>query len=161
MDNKPEVEEMLNRFLQVLFDGNARIDNICYNLKYKNFSEIEEAIHNPVAHVMGQWADEVSDHMDRLGMRPKRYALPDHLDEMGPEEALDDLVKYFDSLREKAIKAIEFAEEEDMETKIFLEEFLIQKITPYRRQAEQWLRAIKAIGAETLNVHIADYTDYI
>ena len=161
MENKPEVEEMLNRFLQVLFDGNARIDNICYNLKYGNLSELEKAIHGPVAHAIGQWADEVSDHMDRLGMRPKRYSLPDHLDEMGPEEALKDLADYFDSLRDKAIKAIEYAEEESMETKIFLEEFLIKRIIPYRRQAAQWLEAVKAIGADSLNVHVAEYTDYI
>ena len=154
--------EMLNRFLQFLFNGNATIDNVCYNLKYKNYARIEGAIHGPVAHIMGVWADEVSDLMDELGGRPVRYALPDNIEEMSPEEALEKLVRYFDELRANAIKTIEAAEDiGEYEVKIFFENFLNEKIVPYRKQAIQWRDAIKSIGAESLNVHIEDYTSYI
>jgi len=153
---------MMNRFLQFLFNGNAVIDNICYNLKYKGYACIEGAIHGPVAHVMGVWADEVSDLMDELGARPVRYALPDNIGEMGPEECLEALVSYFDQLRDVAVKAIEVAEEDgEHEAKIFFEDFLLHKVVVYRKQALQWRDAVKSIGADSLNVHIGDYTSYI
>ena len=154
--------EMMNRFLQYLFNGNAVIDNVCYNLKYKNYARIEGAIHGPVAHVMGAWADEVSDLMDELGARPVRYALPDNVEEMDPEACLERLVSYFEGLRANTIKAIEAAEEAgDMEVKLFFEEFLSNKIVKYRKQAIEWRDAIKTIGADSLNVHIEDYTSYL
>lgn len=154
--------EMMNRFLQFLFNGNALIDNICYNLKFNNYARIEEAIHDPVAHVMGKWADEVSDLMDELGARPVRYALPDNVEEMEPEACLERLVLFFEELRVNVIKAIESAEEAgDYEVKIFFEDFLVNKIVLYRKQAFEWCDAIKDIGADSLNVHIKDYTSYL
>lgn len=154
--------EMMNRFLQFLFNGNALIDNICYNLKYSNYARIEEAIHDPMAHVMGKWADEVSDLMDELGARPVRYALPDNVEEMEAEACLERLARFFEELRANAIKAIESAEEAgDMEVKIFFEDFLMNKIVLYRKQAMEWAKAIKDIGAYSLNVHIKDYTSYL
>ena len=154
--------EMMNRFLQYLFNGNAVIDNICYNLKYRNYARREGAIHGPVAHVMGAWADEVSDFMDELGARPVRYALPDNVEDMEPEACLEKLVSYFDGLRGNVAKAIEMAEEAgDLEVKLFFENFLTDKIVLYRKQAIQWRDAIKSIGADSLNVHIEDYTSYL
>ena len=154
--------EMLNRFLQVLFNGNALIDNVCYNLKYRNYAQIEGAIHGPVAHLMGAWADEVSDLMDELGARPVRYALPDNVEDMDPVQSLEKLVSFFDDLRAKVAKVIEVAEEAgDLEVKLFFENFLTDKVIKYRKQAIQWRDAIKTIGADSLNVHIADYTSYI
>ena len=154
--------EMLNRFLQFLFNGNAIIDNICYNLKYRNYARIEGAIHGPVAHLMGAWADEVSDLMDELGERPVRYALPDNVEDMGPEQCMERLVSYFDGLRANVAKAIDAAEESgDLEVKLFFENFLLDKVVRYRKQAIQWRDAIKEIGADSLNVHIEDYTSYI
>lgn len=154
--------EMLNRFLQALFNGNALIDNVCYNLKYRNYARLEGAIHGPVAHLMGAWADEVSDLMDELGARPIRYALPDNVEDMEPEQCFEKLVLFFDDLRSKVAKAIEVAEEAgDLEVKLFFENFLTDKVIKYRKQAIQWRDAIKSIGADTLNVHIEDYTSYI
>ena len=154
--------EMLNRFLQFLFNGNATIDNICYNLKYRNYARIEGAIHGPVAHVMGAWADEVSDLMDELGERPVRYALPDNVEEMDPEQALEKLVSFFDGLREITRKTIEEAEDAgEFEVKLFFEDFMLNKVVKYRKQAIQWRDAIKTIGADSLNVHIEDYTSYL
>ena len=154
--------EMLNRFLQFLFNGNATIDNICYNLKYRNYARIEGAIHGPVAHVMGAWADEVSDLMDELGERPVRYALPDNIEEMSPEQALEKLVSFFDGLREITRKTIEEAEDAgEFEVKLFFEDFMLNKVVKYRKQAMQWRDAIKTIGADSLNVHIEDYTSYL
>ena len=153
---------MMNRLLQFLFNGNATIDNICYNLKYKNYARLEAAVHGPVAHLMGEWADEVSDLMDELGGRPVRYALPDHIEEMEPDTCFEQLVAYFDELRSIVVKAIVAAEDsQEVEVKIFLEGFLEKKVVPYRKQAIEWRNAIKAIGADSLNVHIGDYTSYI
>lgn len=157
-----ETIELMNRLLQFLFNGNATIDNICYNLKHSNHARLEAAVHGPVAHLMGAWADEVSDLMDELGARPVRYALPDHVEELDPVACFEQLVSYFDGLRGVTIKAISAAEDsQEVEVKIFLEGFLEQKVVPYRKQAIEWRDAIKAIGADSLNVHIADYTSYI
>ena len=154
--------EMMNRFLQYLFNGNAIIDNICYNLKYRNYARIEAAIHGPVAHLMGAWADEVSDLMDELGERPVRYSLPDNIENMEPEACLERLVAFFDGLKSNVAKAIDAAEEAgDIEVKLFFENFLTDKVIKYRKQAIQWRDAIKKIGADSLNVHIEDYTSYV
>ena len=154
--------EMLNRFLQFLFNGNAIIDNICYNLKHRNYARLEAAVHGPVAHLMGAWADEVSDLMDELGARPVRYALPDNVEELEPAACFDKLAAYFDELRGIVAKAIAAAEDSgEIEVKIFLEGFLEQKVIPYRKQAIEWRDAAKKIGADALNVHIGDYTSYI
>ena len=157
-----KMAKTLNKFLQVLFNGNAVMDNICYNLKYKGYARIEGAIHGPVAHLMGAWADEVSDLMDELGVRPVRYALPDNIGEMEAEKCLEELASYFDTLRGIVIKVIEVAEDEgEYEVKIFFEDFLVNKVVAYRKQAHQWHDAVKSIGADSLNVHIGDYTSYI
>lgn len=157
-----QTKEIMNRFLQYLFNGNAVIDNICYNLKYRNYARIEGAIHGPVAHVMGVWADEVSDLMDELGARPIRYSLPDNIEDMDPQSCLEKLVAYFDGLRSNVTKAIDASEEAgDLEVKLFFENFMTEKIVKYRKQAIQWRDAIKTIGADSLNVHIEDYTSYI
>lgn len=157
-----QTKEIMNRFLQYLFNGNAVIDNICYNLKYRNYARIEGAIHGPVAHVMGVWADEVSDLMDELGARPIRYSLPDNIEDMDPQSCLEKLVAYFDGLRSNVAKAIDASEEAgDLEVKLFFENFMTEKIVKYRKQAIQWRDAIKTIGADSLNVHIEDYTSYI
>lgn len=157
-----ETTEALNRFLQFLFNGNAVIDNICYNLKYKNYARLENAMHGPVAHIMGSWADEVSDMMDMLGARPVRYALPENAEELTPEEGYQKLADYFAGLRDITVKAMGVAEEEgEFEVKLFLEDFLLNKVMRYRKQAEQWLAAVKEIGADSLNVHIDDYTSYL
>ena len=157
-----KTEEMLNRFLQFLFNGNAVLDNVCYNLKNKGYARLEGAIHKPVAHLMGAWADEVSDLMDELGGRPVRYALPDNVEELSPEEAFAKVAAYFDELGGIVAKAVQAAEEEgELEAKIFLEDFALHKVTKYRKQGHEWLDAIRRVGAETLNVHIGDYTSYI
>jgi hypothetical protein len=157
-----ETAEVFNRFLQVLFNGNAAIDNICYNLKYKGYARIEAAIHGPMAHEMGAWADEVSDLMDELGGRPVRYALPDNVKEADAGECLDDLVSYFEELKAVTIKAIEaFDEYGEVAAKVFFEDFLRSKVAVYLRQAIEWRDAFKAMGADSLNVHIAAYTSYL
>jgi hypothetical protein len=111
---------------------------------------------------MGAWADSASDLMDELQCRPVRYALPDNVEELGPVECFDKLVSYFDELRAISLKAIVAAEDlGEMEAKLFFEGFVEDKLTRYRRQAIEWRDAIKEIGADSLNVHIADYTSYL
>ena len=157
-----EMQEIMNRFLQFLFNGNAVMDNICYNLKYKGYARLEAAIHEPMAHRRGAWADSASDLMDELQGRPVRYALPDNIEELDPKECFEKLVSCFDELREISLKAISAAEDlGEMEAKLFFEGFVEDKLTRYRRQAIEWRDAIKEIGADSLNVHIADYTSYL
>ena len=73
-----KTEESLNRILQVLFGGNAKIDNLCYNLQHLYLNNLADAIHAPVAHKLPELADHVSDFMDKLGGRPVRYGTTDY-----------------------------------------------------------------------------------
>ena len=157
-----ETCELLNRYVKELFAGNAKIDNLYYNLKYKGYNNLADAIHEPVAHIMGELADRVTDMMDSLDARPVRYGLGDEIAEYEAEQCFEELQKYFDYLVEITYKVIEEVEmSEEYEVKIFMEDFLNSKLMPYRKQSHEWYRAIKSLGAETFNIHIGDYTHYI
>lgn len=157
-----DTREMLNRLLQLLFDGNARIDNFVYNLSYHHKNNLAEAMHKPVAHELPVWADMISDKMDELNARQVRYGLSDHTEELNTVEVFEGLYNYFNSLRINVNKAIEEADDNgDAEVRIFLEDFLNNKVTRFYKQAEEWLDAAKRLNEDTLNIHIADYTHYL
>ena len=155
--------ESLNRILQLLFGGNAEIYNLCYNLQYMHLNNIASALHEPVAHKMPELADEVSDFMDQLGCRAVRYSIGDH--DAKYESAADifsQLAKYFEELRKDIIIAIDDADmNDDVEARIWLENFLVEKVLPLRKQAAEWLDASGKLSDEELNIHIADYTHYL
>ena len=155
--------ESLNRYVQTLFAGNAKIDNLYYNLKYKGFNRLADAIHKPVAHVMGDWADEVTDMMDENGVRPVRLGLPDEVKEYSVSECFDELVKYFDELYDATKVLIDAADmADDIAVKIFLEGILEKKILVFRKQAYEWKKGLEGLGDEhKFNIHIDDYTHYI
>lgn len=159
----PKTEESLNRLLQLLFGGNAKIDNLYYNLQAKSLNNLANAIHIPVAHVLPEMADKVSEMMDSLGARPVRYGSPDHNKKY--DQAKDiflELKNYFEELRVSIIRAIEDADlNDDVEVKIWLENFLVADILKYRKQAAEWLEAANWLDEQSFNIHIADYTHYI
>ena len=141
-----KTEESLNRILQVLFGGNAKIDNLCYNLQHLYLNNLADALHTPVAHKLPELADHVSDFMDKLGGRPVRYGTAD----------------YFEELRKDVILSIDDADmNDDVEVRIWLENFLVEEILPLRKQAAEWLDATNKLTDSELNIHIADYTHYL
>ena len=162
MKMSEQTRESLNRFVQELFNGNARIDNLYYNLTYKNQARLADSIHEPVAHVLGEWADEVTRLMDRLGARAVRYGLEDHNKEYGVKEVFADLSQYFEHLGIVAGKIIEDADMSgDIEVRIFMEDFLNRRILPFRKQAEEWRQASEVLDENTFNIHVDDYTHYL
>lgn len=158
-----KAEESLNRLLQKLFGGNARIDNLYYNLQYKHLNKLADAIHEPVAHQLPEWADNVSDLIDHLGGRPKRYGAPDYTQEyQSAKEVFLDLKEYFAELQDIVKKNIDELElSDDFEVRIFLEDFLLKTVTPYSKQAEEWYNASEMLDENSFNIHIEDYTHYI
>jgi hypothetical protein len=65
------------------------------------------------------------------------------------------------NLRKKCCELISTADlNDDDEVRIFGEEFLTL-ITPFIKQIEEWSNAIGEIGANNLNIHIKDYTNFI
>lgn len=156
-------EESLNRLLQELFDGNAIVDNLVYNLIYNGYNELGEAIHKPVAHKLPEWADNISDLIDQMGGRSKRYGLEDHKDDIKEvKDVFKELNNYFLRLREIVNKIIENVDMVgDAEVRIFLEDFLNKMVMPYVRQSEEWEKASERLSADTFNIHIKEYTHYI
>lgn len=158
-----KTEESLNRILQLLFGGNARVDNLCYNLQYLHLNNLAEALHAPVAHRLPELADEVSDFMDQLGGRPVRYGNPDCNEKYdNAKEVFSQLFDFFEELRKDIILSIDDADmNDDVEVRIWLENFLVEKILPFRKQAAEWLDATDKLSDNELNIHIADYTHYL
>ena len=156
-------EESLNRLLQELFNGNAIIDNLVYNLVYNGYNELGDAIHNPVAHKLPEWADEISDLIDQMGGRPVRYGLEDHKDDIKEvKNVFIELNYYFLTLRDIGNKIIEDVDLiGDAEVRIFMEDFLKRTLMPYVRQSEEWKKASERLSADTFNIHIKEYTHYI
>ena len=158
-----KTEESLNRLLQELFEGNAIIDNLVYNLIYHGYNELGDAIHKPVAHKLPEMADEISDLIDRMGGRPVRYGLETHNEVLAEVPAVfTKLNEYFLSLRIILNKLIEDADmEDDAEVRIYLEDFLNRMVMPYVRQSEEWKKAADRLASDTFNIHIKEYTHYI
>ena len=138
------------------------VDNLSYSLDYHYFNEIAKIVHLRVAHKLPELADNISDKMLELSARPIRVGIG------GYTEDYDDLTKIFevlyDTLRdllEETRKLINVADlNEDDEVRIFCEEFLTM-VSPYVKQAEEWINASKAMDPHTLNVHIQEYTHFI
>ena len=158
-----KTEESLNRILQVLFGGNARIDNLCYNLQHLYLNNLADALHVPVAHKLPELADKVSDFMDQLGGRPVRYGTVDYSEKYGnAKEVFSQLADYFEELRKDIILSIDDADmNDDVEVRIWLENFLVEEILPLRKQVAEWLDATNKLTDFDFNIHIADYTHYL
>lgn len=158
-----ETLEMANRFLKELFGGNARIDNLYYNLSSKYYNNLADAIHEPVAHMLPEWADKLTAVIDKMGGRPVRYGCPDYTEEYDVKEAFANLQDYFYGLREKATLIIEELEGngQDIEIRIFLEDFILNILSNYCKQSDEWKIASERLSENDFNIHIRDYTHYI
>lgn len=159
----PKISEELNQLLRDLFDGNALIDNMYYDLQSKYFFKLADAIHVPVAHQLPELADEVSDLMTKLDIRAMRYATENHVAKY--ERVYDVFVglsDYFGALRAKVRSIINEADMNgDDEVRIWLENFLVEKILPLYKQTREWERAAAELSDHDFNIHIEDYTHFL
>lgn len=152
----------LNELAGKCFDANAVVDNLAYSLDYHYFNEIGKIVHLRVAHKLPEFADMITDKMLELSARPIRVDIKGYTDDY------EDLNKIFEALYatmrgilEDSRKLISIADlNEDDEVRIFCEEFLTM-VSPYVKQAEEWINAAKIMDAHTLNVHIKEYTHFI
>lgn len=152
----------LNELAGKCFNANAVVDNLAYSLDYHYYNEIAKIVHLRVAHKLPEFADLITDKMLELSARPIR------VDIKGYAEDYEELDKIFETLYatlrdllESTRKLISIADlNEDDEVRIFCEEFLTM-VSPYVKQAEEWLNAAKSMDAHTLNVHIKEYTHSI
>ena len=158
-----KTEESLNRILQILFGGNAKIDNLYYNLQHLYLNNLADAIHVPVAHKLTELADKVSDLIDQLGGRPVRYGTTDYSEKYeNAAKVFSQLSNYFEELRKDVILSIDDADmNDDVEVRIWLENFLVEEVLPLRKQASEWLNATNKLIDSDFNIHIADYTHYL
>lgn len=115
-----------------------------------------------MAHVMPEWADIITDKMLMFSVRPTRGALGSHEEDIKDVKVIFERIRdVFMGIRKKCCDLIATADlEDDDEVRIFGEEFLVL-ITPFIKQSEEWLKIAGEFGANELNIHIEDYTNFI
>jgi hypothetical protein len=152
----------MNQLATLCFDANAIFDNLAYNLDYYYYKKIAKIVHLNIAHVMPEWADMITDQMLLLGARPTRGTIGEYQDDISDLTVIfNKILDTMMNLRKVCCGLIETADmQNDDEVRIFGEEFL-QLITPYIKQAEEWLHIAGVLGANELNIHITEYTNFI
>lgn len=152
----------MNELIGKCFDTNARIDNLAYNLDYHYLNEIAKVVHQNIAHVAPEWADLVSNKMLELNARPVRYTIGGYIDEITSlKDIFSELSTALMSLRDLTKELIETADiDGDDEVRIFAEEFLTI-LSPYIKQADEWINVANILDEHTINIHIDQYTHNI
>lgn len=104
----------------------------------------------------------VSDFMLEQSVRPTRKDIGGYQEEYKDlKEIFAVLKKVFMELRDFTKLIIESADMEgDDEVRIFAEEFLM-RILPFIKQSEEWINISEILDAQTINIHIEDYTHFI
>ena len=142
-----EMANKLNELLGVCFEMNAHSDNVAYWLRYNNYTEASKEFHEKYAHRFPVFADEITEFMAKVKVRPVRLACPAHIDNYaGSEDAFVNVKEQIQIFMDKIKDAIELAEMNDEVTvKIFLENFLMN-ILVYAEQADVWAEKAKLVG---------------
>ena len=157
-----ESYEGMNNLTAMCFNANAVIDNLAYSLDYHYYSRIANVVHHSVAHAMPALADQITDQMLKLSARPVRKDINGYVEDYEtPKEVFQVLLQTLEGIRQYTKDLIEIADmNEDDEVRIFAEDFLM-KIMCYVKQSEEQIDAASKMDANTLNIHIDDYTHFI
>ena len=152
----------MNALAAMCFDANAAIDNLAYNLDYHYYNQIAEVVHLHVAHVMPEWADMVTNKLLELSARPVRLDINGYGDDIPDLKTIFSTMKgIFQNIISSTKDLIEGADMSgDDEVRIFGEEFLTV-VSPFLKQAEEWINAAGVLDPHSLNIHIRDYTHFI
>ena len=157
-----ESYEGMNNLTAMCFNANAVIDNLAYSLDYHYYNRIADIVHHSVAHAMPALADQITDQMLKLSARPVRKDINGYAEDYEtPKEVFQVLLQTLEGIRQYTKDLIEIADmNEDDEVRIFAEEFLMH-VMCYVKQSEEWIDAASKMDANTLNIHINDYTHFI
>lgn len=159
-DISKETYQQLNELLQESFACNEDADDCAYNLDFWFLTNMGDIYHHSYAHAFPKLADDISDLMIKLELRPYRKKAEPYRNIIDVFKANLDIAERY---QRKIKTAIEVADmNNDYEVKIALENFLIDFL-PYVKQAEMWYnKAIAYQGDEQqYDVHFEDFTPYI
>ena len=158
-----ESQEKMNNLATLCFDANAVIDNLAYNLAYLYYNNIEDIVHHNVAHVMPLWADEITEEMLLLSVRPVRGDIKGYNEEYkNLNDIFEKMYEVMINMRNACRNMIESADlDDDDEVRIFGESFLERNISPFIKQAEEWVKAANSMDPYKLDEHIKDHTHFI
>lgn len=148
------------------FQMNSFCDNIAYNLDEADFMCISEVFHLRFAHKFPEFADILTDLMNKLDARAVRGSLNENTEDYdGNVVAMfADVVKECENYRNLIISAIEIADiNGDYEVKIALEDFLVSTFASYYKQSRVWDKYAKLYegNEKDFNIHFAELTTYI
>lgn len=162
MRMSPKSYKNMNDLATKCFDANAVVDNLAYSLDFHFYNEIAKVVHLKVAHVMPEWADNVTDKMLELGGRPTRQPIGNYIEDyQNVKDVFNVLHQLFMNMRDGVMNLIDDADmDNDAEVRIFGEDFL-EKLSVFIKQAEEWINAANVMDVITLNNHIEDYTHFI
>lgn len=160
-----ETCDKLNILIAKTFEMNAFADNIAYNIDYNQYPRTGEIYHESFAHHFPVIADDLSNLMIKLNARPVRNPLPGYTDDYSGDiqKMFNDTLVMCEIYRKEIISAIEVAEDnEDMEVKIALEEFLLNFL-PYRKQADVWAKQAERYkeNYKSFDARIPTFTTFI
>lgn len=156
--------DKMQLLLKAFFNANAVSDNIAYWLGYNYYNNIEKLYHEKWAHAFPSetFADGLSNFMLKVGIRPIRLGLEDHVyDYKNLTEVFEDNKNLAENLVNEIHELIDIADmNEDLEIKIYAEDLSLTMLN-YLKQAEEWEHISKVVGSADMNLHIDKYTNFI
>lgn len=127
-----QVETLLNKYLNFLFETNLNLDNLVYTLDNDfNLPVTSGVIHENVAHLYPTIADRVSDFMIQCNIKPVRTGIKS--DNYSPKDAYDvfEKITMIEEQNRKNIIEIIDAMDYDIECKqisVFFEDLLMESV---------------------------------
>lgn len=141
---KDETKNKMIELIRITFQGNSHSDNCAYWLDYNGFVKAQDIFHHSYAHIWGVWADQLSDFLLKVGVRPTRLSLMADTEDYGNLSLVfEDVKVFFDVYENFILEIIEIAElNDDRKTVVFLENFLDEKLN-YLKQVNIWVKKAK------------------
>lgn len=156
----------INKIIATAFNGNALFDNIAYNLDVVfNMPLASDIVHHKVAHWLpAPFADDIQTFQSQRNTKPIRPAVIEQSKTYSVcTDCFKDALNYFVGLESDFKNAIKIADEEnEVESRIFLENTYIDNILKFTKQMTIWSKKIveheESIGLQSFDKDIESFT---
>lgn len=160
-----ETRAKLNDVLTKSFLLNMICDNLVYQIDYAVYPETAELVHKSYAHHWPEVADEWSDFMVQMDVKPIRGALNAEYEDYNGDLVgiFSEILEATDEYRKAVLELIELADMNDDHEVVIKAEDIALKMVPYRKQASIWLTEAKRYSGDykSFDVHVKSFTKLI